>query len=58
MTIEVPAGWRASENKRQLILTRDGRRVVVRQCPLDRAERDMTAAAPGRNRVPVRAAAA
>ena len=42
MTVEVPAGWEARERKRQLILTRDGRRVVVRQCRLDRAERDMT----------------
>ena len=47
MTVEVPAGWRARENKRQLILTRDGRRVVVRQCRLDRADRDLTAAGPG-----------
>ena len=53
MTIEVPAGWEARENKRQLILTRDGRRVVVRQCTLDRAERDLRGRT-GRNRVPVR----
>ena len=57
MTVEVPAGWGARENKRQLILTRDGRRVVVRQCRLDRAERDMTgkrAAREVRNGLPVR----
>ena len=53
MTIEVPAGWEARENKRQLILTRDGRRVVVRQCTLDREERDLRGRT-GRNRVPVR----
>jgi hypothetical protein len=57
MTVEVPAGWEARERKRQLILTRDGRRVVVRQCRLDRAERDMTgkrAAREVRNGIPVR----
>ena len=57
MTVEVPAGWEARERKRQLILTRDGRRVVVRQCRLDRAERDMTgkrAAREVRNGLPVR----
>ncbi len=57
MTVEVPAGWEARERKRQLILTRDGRRVVVRQCRLDRAERDMSgkrAAREVRNGLPVR----
>jgi hypothetical protein len=57
MTLEAPAGWRVRTTKRQLILTRDGRRVVVRQCRLDRAERDMTgrrAARKVRNGIPVR----
>lgn len=53
MTIEVPAGWRARETRRALILTRDGRRVVVRQCRLDRADRDLSGET-GRNRVPVK----
>jgi len=38
----VPPGWRADERRRQVVLTRGRRSVVLLQCPLQRAERDMT----------------
>jgi hypothetical protein len=44
ITLSVPAGWSARQRKHFLLLTRDGRRVVVRPCPLERSERDMTGA--------------
>jgi hypothetical protein len=44
ITVSVPAGWRARKREHFLLLTRDGRRVVVRPCPLERSERDMTGA--------------
>ena len=42
LTLTAPAGWSAREHETNLVLTRDGLRVVVRQCALLRTERDMT----------------
>jgi hypothetical protein len=48
LTLTVPAGWKASERRSVLVLTRRDGRIVVRQCRLPRSQRDMT----GRNTIP------
>jgi hypothetical protein len=50
LTLTVPAGWKASERRSALVLTRGDRRIVIHQCRLQRSQRDMT----GRNMVPRR----
>jgi hypothetical protein len=42
LTLTVPAGWRVSEARHHAVAVRGDRRLVLRQCPLARGERDMT----------------